>query len=117
MGFMARGVPADGQAQQTMNDLSELQRLEPAALKTLVLSELSSEVEAKISSEAAHGNVHPQNPLEAMLGPFLAANQMAGNAQHNPWEQPWAAKVWGRAMVLSIPQGRLLSTCLDNCLA
>merc|ERR1711971_1092858 len=30
------------------------------------------------------------------------------------WELPWAAKVWGRAMALSILQERILSTYLDK---
>merc|ERR1719221_920239 len=85
--LVAQRSPADERAQQTLNDLAELQQLEPSALKELVLSELKSEAEAKISSEAAHGSVQPENPLEAMLGPFLAASQMQGHAQQNPLEQ------------------------------
>jgi len=82
--FIAQGHAAAARTQQTMSDLIELQRMEPAALQAFILSELRSEIERKGSNEAAEGDAPPPNPLETMLGPLLAASQAQGNAEQSP---------------------------------
>jgi hypothetical protein len=100
--------------------LQMMQQMEPESLKALVMEELRNQVDKKASgapaSEGAQGSVPPQNPLEAMLGTFLAGKGMGkgfdacnpaftptanswdtqGNAQQNPFQQLISAALAGK---------------------